>query len=136
MPNTDETVLLGGVWSSRRRLRRRVVATSRTWLEEERSARLALDQSRRCAGDATTNLTAHQKATGYGDLYVHDRRSGQTSLLSVALDDHTTGDGPSDSYGLSGDGGTLVFLSAAPDLVAGDTTTFPPELFVASVPRH
>lgn len=82
------------------------------------------------------NLTAHQKATGYGDLYVHDRRSGQTSLLSVALDGHTTGDGPSDSYGLSGDGSTLVFLSAATDLVAGDTTTFPPELFIASVPRH
>lgn len=80
----------------------------------------------------SANLTSNQKVTGYSDLYVHDRRSGATSLVSVSLNG-TTGNGPSDSYGLSADGSTLVFQSAASDLVPGDTTLFPSELFIASV---
>jgi Tol biopolymer transport system component len=81
-----------------------------------------------------TNLTSNQQVTGGSGLYVHDRRSGRTSLLSVSLSG-TTGNGPSNSHGLAGDGGTLVFQSAASDLVAGDTTTYPQDLFIASVPR-
>jgi Tol biopolymer transport system component len=82
-----------------------------------------------------SNLTSHPKASGYFDLYVHDRRSGATSLVSASLTG-TTGNGPSDSYSLAGDGSSLVFASAASDLVPGDTTTFPAELFRASVPRR
>lgn len=79
------------------------------------------------------NLTSNH-VTGGSGLYVHDRRSGRTSLLSVSLSG-TTGNGPSNAHGLAGDGGTLVFQSAASDLVAGDTTTYPQDLFIASVPR-
>lgn len=81
------------------------------------------------------NLTSNPKASGYLDLYIHDRRSGRTSLLSVSRTG-ATGNGPSDSYGLAGDGSTLAFSSAASDLVPGDTTTFPPDMFVASVAQR
>jgi Tol biopolymer transport system component len=81
-----------------------------------------------------SNLTSHAKVSGYFDLYVHDRRGGQTSLLSLSTAG-TTANGPSDSFSLAGDGSTLAFASAATDLVAGDTTTYPPDVFVASVPH-
>jgi Tol biopolymer transport system component len=54
------------------------------------------------------------------DVFVHDRQTGQTVCASLALDGTTAND---ESWGvsISGDGGFVVYTSAARDLVLGDT---------------
>ena len=58
--------------------------------------------------------------SGFDQIYVHDRESGQTLLLSRAADD-TPGDGDSADPVLSSDGRFVAFQSAATNLVAQDT---------------
>lgn len=54
------------------------------------------------------------------DIFVHDRTTGVTTLVSKATDG-TQGDGPSWVAAISGDGQRVVFDSIATNLVAGDT---------------
>ena len=54
------------------------------------------------------------------DVFVHDRETGETTLVSVASDG-TQGDGFSGFSSVSGDGRYVAFYSEATDLVAGDT---------------
>jgi Tol biopolymer transport system component len=66
-----------------------------------------------------TDLVAGD-TNGRGDVFVHDRQTGTTTLVSVA----TTGgggNGDSGSATVSGDGNLVAFRSVATDLVAGDT---------------
>jgi Ca2+-binding RTX toxin-like protein len=57
---------------------------------------------------------------GHGDVFVHDRISGETERVSV---DPAGGEGNGDSYGaaISDDGRYVAFDSVAWNLVAGDT---------------
>lgn len=54
------------------------------------------------------------------DVFVHDRLTGMTELVSVASD-RTPSNGPSFFPAISGDGRYVVFQSDATNLVAGDT---------------
>ena len=66
-----------------------------------------------------SNLVADD-ANGTGrDVFVHDLASGQTRLASRTLDGGS-GNGISESCGLSGDGKYVAFESSVPDLVADD----------------
>ena len=66
-----------------------------------------------------TNLVPGD-ANGWGDVFVHDRQAGTTERVSVASDG-TEGDDESSSASISADGRYVAFLSAAPNLVSGDT---------------
>ena len=68
------------------------------------------------------NLTADPD-NGYIDMYVHDRQTGVTELISVASDG---GSGNDDSDGgmISGNGRYLVFASYASNLVPDDTNDY------------
>ncbi len=59
-------------------------------------------------------------ANGATDVFVRDRRTGTTTLVSVATGGGS-GAGPSRGPSISGDGRYVVFDSGAPDLVTGDT---------------
>ena len=76
---------------------------------------------------AADNLVAGD-ANGVPDVFVRDRQAGTTERVSVA-----SGGGEADAFSwypaTSGDGRYVVFLSAADDLVAGDTNGAP-DVFV------
>lgn len=55
-----------------------------------------------------------------GDVFVHDRKPGKTKRVSVASDG-TQGNDLSGSASISGDGRFVAFVSAASNLVPGDT---------------
>jgi Tol biopolymer transport system component len=57
---------------------------------------------------------------GTWDVFVHDRQTGQTTMVSVAPDG-TPGNGRSIGVSISGDGRFVAFMSEASNLVAGDT---------------
>jgi len=57
---------------------------------------------------------------GYGDIFVHDRVTGDTTRVSVASDE-TQGDGDSRCPSISADGRYVAFDSYASNLVVGDT---------------
>ena len=66
-----------------------------------------------------TNLVPGD-TNGFGDVFVHDRMTGTTERVSVALDG-TQGNARSLSPALSADGRFVAFASTASNLVAGDT---------------
>ncbi len=77
-------------------------------------------------GSVASNLVAGDN-NGVADVFVHDRRTGITSRVSVASDG-TEGNGPSaqgdggfEPPAISGDGRVVGFASFASNLVAGDT---------------
>jgi Tol biopolymer transport system component len=65
---------------------------------------------------------------GTVDIFVHDRQTGQTSRVSVAADG-TQGMGYSGFSSISADGRYVSFLSAASNLIPGDTNN-QPDIFV------
>jgi hypothetical protein len=69
---------------------------------------------------AATNLAAAKTNSGVIDVFLHDRQTGLTSLVSQALDGKS-GNGQSDQPRISDDGRFVVFESAASNLVPGDT---------------
>ena len=74
-----------------------------------------------------TNLVSGD-TNGAGDIFVHDRQSGQTSRISVASDG-TEGDGNSEFPWLSANGRYVAFHSLATNLVSDDTN-FTSDIFV------
>jgi hypothetical protein len=66
-----------------------------------------------------TNLVADD-TNGVGDIFVRDRVTGGTVRVSVASDG-TQADGPSERPRISADGRYVAFVSAASNLVPGDT---------------
>ena len=64
----------------------------------------------------------------YPDVFVHDRETGETELVSVASDG-TQGDDCSRDPSMSADGRYMAFLSCATNLVADDTNAWP-DVFV------
>jgi hypothetical protein len=57
---------------------------------------------------------------GTGDIFLHDRVTGDTELISVDQNGGPT-DGPSFAPSISADGRFVAFYSLASDIVAGDT---------------
>ncbi|HIJ83026.1 MAG: Cadherin 4 protein [Magnetococcales bacterium] len=55
---------------------------------------------------------------GYRDVFLRDNDTGKIQRVSNGMDGQANG--PSDDPVISGDGGTVVFVSAATNLVAGD----------------
>jgi Tol biopolymer transport system component len=66
-----------------------------------------------------TNLV-DDDTNGTWDVFVHDRDTGETTLVSVAMDG-TPGNGLSSGPSISADGRFVAFESRASNLVAGDT---------------
>jgi Tol biopolymer transport system component len=69
-----------------------------------------------------TNLVGGD-TNGVRDIFVHDRETGATTRISMALDG-TPADGPSVGPALSMDGRFVAFRSGATNLVSGDTNGF------------
>ena len=63
------------------------------------------------------------------DVFVHDRKSGQTSRVNVASDG-SQADAGSISYSLSGDGRYIAFASAASNLAPGDMGIWGSDIYV------
>lgn len=66
-----------------------------------------------------TNLTEND-TNGYGDIFVHDRQTGETANISLASDGEQA-NWDSLSGNISDDGRFVVFASYADNLVDGDT---------------
>ncbi len=75
-----------------------------------------------------TNLVT--STTGTSQIFVRDRWYATTTLLSVALDGTTEGNGPSYDPSMSTDGRFVAFESDASNLVTGDTTIGFRDIFV------
>jgi len=60
---------------------------------------------------------------GSGDIFVHDRDTGETTRVSVSSDG-TQGNSASDYPSISADGRQVAFYSDASNLVSGDTNGF------------
>ena len=60
---------------------------------------------------------------GFGDVFVHDRQTGQTTRVSVSSTGEQ-GNGDSEGSTISADGRFVAFRSAATNLVPGDTNGF------------
>jgi len=63
-------------------------------------------------------------SNGFGDIFVHDRQTGQTTRVSVDSSGVEANAPPSDDYAvvsISGDGRFVTFYSDASNLVSGDT---------------
>ncbi|MHB1351015.1 MAG: TolB family protein [Desulfobulbaceae bacterium] len=58
---------------------------------------------------------------GVGDIFIRDRTSGTTELISIATDELTKGNNSSYDPSVSGDGRYVAFSSDATNLVAGDS---------------
>ncbi len=85
------------------------------------SYRPSISADGRCVafGSFATNL-APGSAHHYGDIYLHDRRSGATELMSVATNGSSGNSGSFDSS-ISSDGRFVVFDSHANNLISSDT---------------
>jgi Tol biopolymer transport system component len=72
----------------------------------------------------TRLVPGENDANHASDVFLHDRVTGTTTLISHAAGDPaTTADGLSAGAAISSDGGFIVFVSTAGNLVAGQTTT-------------
>ena len=72
------------------------------------------------AFESCSSLDPRDDVKGSCDVYVHDRVTRRTRLVSVTYDGHT-GNGYAESPSISADGRYVAFMSAASDLVAPKT---------------
>ena len=89
------------------------------------------DESRRPAISADGRYVAFMStARNFGwwdphydrwDVFIHDRQTGETELISVEIFGHYTGNAHSFNPSISADGRYVAFCSIASDLVEGDT---------------
>jgi len=71
-----------------------------------------------------TNLDTRDN-NGYNqDIYVHDRRSGVTELVSLSTSGSSGNDESRGPAGISADGRFIAFVSFASDLITNDTNNF------------
>jgi Tol biopolymer transport system component len=81
------------------------------------------------AGD----LTETPDTNGASDIFVRDRETRTTTLLSINREGTGAGNSASGSFSLSADGRIIVFESEASDLVTNDTNGRA-DVFVRPVP--
>ena len=80
---------------------------------------------------STTSLPNNPASQGRGvssQVFVHDRQTGATTLVSVAIDG-SEGNDHSEEVSISADGRYVAFASSATNLVSGDTNKHP-DIFV------
>lgn len=77
---------------------------------------------------SATNLVQRATRRVPGDIFVHDRRTGRTRLVSVSSAE-TQGNRYSSGAAISGAGRFVAFHSIASNLVKGDTNNRP-DVFV------
>ena len=77
---------------------------------------------------SASNLAEGGDTNGAEDVFVHDRKTGRTTLVSVASDG-TQGNGESAFPSISDTGRYVAFFSSASNLVSGDTN-FTSDIFV------
>jgi Tol biopolymer transport system component len=78
---------------------------------------------------STTSLPNNPASQGISSqVFVHDRQTGATTLVSVAIDG-SEGNGYSEEVSISADGRYVAFSSWASNLVNGDTNNLP-DIFV------
>jgi hypothetical protein len=82
---------------------------------------IAFDSSSPLVPQATRICQTTPTVIPCANVYVHDRSTGETTILSVKPDGLTPGNNNSDSPKVSADGRYVVFRSLATDLVDGDT---------------
>ena len=80
------------------------------------------DDGRYVAFGSFANSLIPQDSNGWGDVFLHDRETGQTTLISINTAG-ASGNGSSYAPAITADGRYVAFESYATDLVAGDTTT-------------
>jgi tricorn protease-like protein len=78
---------------------------------------------------ATNLVVGDTNAEWISDIFVHDRQTGETTLVSIASDG-TQAYAPSFSPSISADGRYVAFGSFAFNLVAGDTNGTTEDIFV------
>ncbi len=73
-----------------------------------------------------TNLVPND-VNGFGDVFVHDRQTGTTTLVSLSTSSEQANDNSDylDNLSISGDGRFVVFRSYANNLVSGDANGSP-----------
>lgn len=99
------------------------VATDGTQINADvSSSRFSSDGKKIVFASAATNLVPND-TNGKTDVFVRDLTTGVTSLVSVATDGSSVGNNYSESPCISGDGNVVAFVSAASNLVAGDTSS-------------
>jgi Tol biopolymer transport system component len=74
------------------------------------------------------NNPASKVTGGVSQVFVHDRQTGATTLVSVAIDG-SEGNDHSEEVSISADGRYVAFASSATNLVSGDTNKHP-DIFV------
>jgi Tol biopolymer transport system component len=75
------------------------------------------------AFDSDANNLVTGDTNGHRDIFIRDRQTNTTTLVSVATDG-TQGNGNSQDQGISADGRYVAFASYASNLVTGDTNGF------------
>lgn len=74
------------------------------------------------SSQATNIILGFTDSNGDADVFVYDRQTAQTQLISVAASGNATGDARSVPTDMSADGTRIVFVSRADNLVSGSVT--------------
>ncbi|MCI0730039.1 MAG: hypothetical protein L0332_25425, partial [Chloroflexi bacterium] len=99
------------------------VASDGTQGNDESTGRSISADGRYVAFESHANNLVSGDTNGSGDVFVHDRETGQTTRVSVASDG-TQGNDHSDWPSISANGRFVAFHSIANNLVSGDTNDF------------
>jgi PKD repeat protein len=91
--------------------------------DDSQWAALSADGRYAAFDSSATDLVAEDTNGWALDVFVHDRLTGETELVSVASDG-TQGNADSASPAISGDGRYVAFVSDATNLVSGDTNGY------------
>ncbi len=95
------------------------VGTGGTQANQGSQGRISADGRFAVFGTDASNLVTGD-TNGLGDIFVHDRQTGQTTRVSVSSAG-AQGNGDSGDPSLSADGRYILFQSSATNLVPGDT---------------
>ena len=102
----------------------RVSVASNGTQANSNSVRSALSaEGRYIAFDSFASNLVAGDSNGFGDVFVHDRQTGNTTRVSVASNG-AQGNGSSSSPAISANGRYVTFESNASNLVAGDSNGF------------
>ena len=96
--------------------------------DDSRSPAISAD-GRYVAFKSTAGNFGWWDTRGYWDVFVHDRQTGETELVSVEIFGLYTGNSHSGSPSISADGRYVAFESGATNLVQDDTNV-KPDIFV------
>ena len=117
--NNRIDVFVRDLWATPPQTSRVSVGTSGTQANEGSQGGISADGRFALFGTDASNLVAGD-TNGLGDIFVHDRQTGQTTRVSVSSAG-AQGNGDSGDATLSADGRYVLFQSSATNMVPGDT---------------